>query len=144
MQKVGIYHAHLDRSAPWELGVHLGCTRNPDLKVTQRLAVSFVILDFFGGRALLSSQHLAPSSPWPPVLTCSAPFTPQPRWLIAIVYWWAKTFFRGAWKQRHICLTWGARMGNPHLLYFPCRHAVLSAGHTCRCSLVNLYERVVC
>lgn len=77
-----------------------------------------------------------------PFLDATSSFPTQTKWLSLHLCVGPIYQASGVNKDEHPSQFW-RQNGNPHLLYFFCRETLVRAGHTCRRSHINLYERVV-
>lgn len=113
------------------------------IQCSPQLAFGFVILHFFFLN--LSTSFSSLYVPHPGSLTfpgCYIIFSHTNKVALTAPVCWSDLPSLRVNKDEHPSQFW-RQNGNPHLLYFFCRETLVRAGHTCRRSHINLYERVV-
>lgn len=139
----------------WSLGTadvpttHTGCSPKLALGFVISLFFIFFSLNLSTSFSLLYFSHSS-LQPFIHCLDCISFFPPHTNGVASHCTCvlgqinsslWEGVFF---WmnKDEHLSQFW-RQNGNPHLLYFFRRETLVSAGHTCSRSNINLYERVV-
>lgn len=156
MQKVGICLLALTPPRPWRSQCGKLCTQeNAVLSVTcwchhhthsVQSPIGFWFCNFtFFFFLNLSTSFSSLYVPHPGSLTfpgCYIIFSHTNKVALTAPVCWSDLPSLRVNKDEHPSQFW-RQNGNPHLLYFFCRETLVRAGHTCRRSHINLYERVV-